>query len=489
MRKIVFIIWSILFTSFAATADGQNQNQGHEIEVNVDGLRDTTLILGHYFNQRMFVDDTTRIDQSGKAVFKGDEPLPGGIYVVYLPSQRYFDLLIGEDQEFKVSVDTTDFVNSMEVEGAEQTRKFNEYQRFISERQNRARRLQQQLREKGPDTEEGQKIQGQLEKLDQEVKDHWDEAIKENRGTMLAVFLKGIRDVELPEFEAPRDAENPDSVLKVKRYRYYREHYFDNIDLTDDRILRTPFFAKKVENYFTNVLPQAPDTLIQQGIDLIETSRPSPEVFRFLVQHLFNFANESQIMGMEKMVVKLADKYYLSGEAEWADEEFLKDLESRVEEMRPALIGKQGQDLKMQSYSGNHHRLHEINAPATILVFWETDCGHCQEVIPELHDIYQDELMDRGIKVFAVYTQGNQKEWNEFIEEHELYDFINVWDPHRQTEFHEHYDVNSTPTIFVLDEDKTIIGKKIAVEDIPSFTKHYLDHGKADREGKKMTDN
>ena len=111
-----------------------------------------------------------------------------------------------------------------------------------------------------------------------------------------------------------------------------------------------------------------------------------------------------------------------------------------------------------------------------------------KKAIPKLHDIYQEELLDKGIKVFAVYTQGDQEEWNEFIEEHELYDFINVWDPYRQTEFHKYYDVNSTPTIFVLDEDKTIIGKKIAVEDIPSFTQHYLDHGKADREGKKMTD-
>ncbi|MFW6043770.1 MAG: DUF5106 domain-containing protein, partial [Marinilabiliaceae bacterium] len=385
MWKSIFIIWIILIASFPFTAEGQNQEKGHEIEVNVDGLRDTTLILGHYYNQRMFVDDTTRIDQSGKAIFKDKEPLPGGIYVVYLPSQRYFDLLIDEDQEFKVSVDTTDFVNSMKVEGSEQTRKFNEYQRFISERQGRARRLQQQLREKGPDTEEGQKIKEQLEELDQEVKDHWEKVIKENPETMLSIFLKGIRDIEMPDFEAPQDAENPDSIIKSKRYKYYREHYFDNIDLTDERVLRTPFFAKKVEDYFTNVLPQAPDTLIKEGIDLIEASKPSPEVYRFLVQYLFNYANESQIMGMDKMVVKLADKYYLSGDAEWAEEDFLKDLENRVEEMRPALIGKKGHDLKMQSYPGNYHRLHEINAPATILVFWETDCGHCKKVLPKLH--------------------------------------------------------------------------------------------------------
>ena len=489
MRKIILITSYIFFTTLIAAADNGEQNPGHRIEVTIDGLRDTTLILGHYFDQRMYVDDTTRIDQTGKAVFKGTSPLPGGIYVVYLPSQRYFDLLIDKDQHLSVHTDTADFVNSMKVEGAEQTKKFSEYRRFIAEKQNRVKVLQQRLKEKGPDTKAGQKIQSQLKKLDQEVKDHWDKAIKDNPGTMLSIFLKGLRDVELPDFEVPQNIDNTDSVLRVKRYRYYRNHYFDNINLTDDRVLRTPFFAKKVENYFTSVLPQMPDTLIKEGIDLIESARPSQDVFRFLVQYLFNYANESQIMGMDKMVVKLADKYYLSGQAEWADEEFLENLESRVEEMRPALIGKKGHDLKMQSYKGNYHRLHEINAPVTILVFWETDCGHCKEAIPELHDIYQDELLDKGIQVFAVYTQGDQGAWNEFIEKNELYDFINVWDPYRQSEFHKHYDVNSTPTIFVLDEDKTIIGKKIAVEDIPSFTQHYLDHGKADRTGEKIIEN
>src|SRR5690554_2135317 len=80
-----------------------SQKSGHEININVNGFQDTTLILGHYFNQRMYVDDTTRIDSDGNAVFSAEKPLPGGIYVVYLPNQKYFDILIDKDQHFEVS--------------------------------------------------------------------------------------------------------------------------------------------------------------------------------------------------------------------------------------------------------------------------------------------------------------------------------------------------------------------------------------------------
>jgi thiol-disulfide isomerase/thioredoxin len=455
----------------------QSKKEGHKIEINVDALRDTSLILGHYFNQRMYVDDTTRIDTNGKAVFEGDEPLPGGIYVIYLPSQSYFDLLVDDDQHFSVSVDTANFVTSMVVKGSEETKKFNEYQRFIVERQKEAKDLQTKLNEADKDSAKGKQLKEQLETLNVEVKEHWKQLISENPGTMLALFLKGIQEVELPDFEKPEGVEKADSVLRLKRYNYYKAHYFDNMDLTDERLLRTPFFANKLENYFSSVLPQIPDTLLKESIKTIEKARPAPEMFRFLVQYLFNFANDSQIMGMDKMLVGLAEKYYLTGEAEWADKEFLEKLETRVKEIEPTLIGNQAHDLKMQDYQGQYHRLDEIAAPATILVFWEPDCGHCKKAIPKLNDVYHKELMNKGVQVFAVYTQGNEPEWVKFIQEYELYDFINVWDPYRHTAFRENYDIKSTPTIYVLNKEKKIIGKRIGVEDLPQFIDHYLKYG------------
>ena len=469
---------SILLMSFFIPMIGYAMSDkpevGHKIEIKINGFRDTTLILGHYFNQKMYVDDTTQIDSNGKAIFTSSEPLPGGIYVLYLPNKKYFDLLIDKDQNFQVSVDTTNFITSMQVIGSEQTKAFNQYQRFIFERQEKAQELQTQLKTAGAETKEGEKIKEELNKLNEEVKNHWNELIQKYPGSLLALFLKGIQEVEIPEFNLPEGIENPDSVKRVKSYRFYRAHYFDNIDFTDQRILRTPFFGRKVENYFSSVLPQIPDTLLKEAINIIEQSRPSDEVFQFLVSDLFNFANDSKIMGMDKMLVGLAEKYYLTGEATWADEEFLQKLETRVKEIKPTLIGNQAHDLKMEAYNGQFFRLYEIQAPVTILVFWETDCGHCKKEIPKLREIYQDKLIEKGVKVFAVYTQGDQPEWIEFIEENDLYDFINVWDPYRHTNFRDFYDVRSTPTIFILDKNKKIIGKRIGVEDLPGFIDNFL---------------
>jgi thiol-disulfide isomerase/thioredoxin len=474
MKNIILISFLTILQLGFSNIYAQKTGSEHQIEINIEELRDTSLILGHHFNQRMIVDDTTRIDQNGKAVFKGDEPLPEGIYVIYLPNQSYFDLLIGDDQTFKVSVDTSNFVNTMTVEGATETKKFNDYQKFIIDKQTQARKLQQQLQVEETNIEKKNEIQTKLQAINSEVKTHWEKLIEENAGTLLALFLKGIQVVEVPDYDFPGDTQNADSLTRVKRYNYYKSHYFDNIDLTDERLLRTPFFAKKVENYFSNVLPQIPDTLLKLSIEVIEKAKPAPEMFRYLVQYLFNYANDSQIMGMDKMLVGIAEKYYLSGMADWPDEEFMEKLRERVNELKPTLIGNKAHDLKMQANTGEYHRLHEIVAPVTILVFWETDCGHCKTAIPKLNELYHEKLQNKGIKIFAVYTQGDQPEWNEFIEENKLYDFINVWDPYRQTNFRQYYDVKSTPSVFLLDENKHIIGKKISIEDIPMFIDHHL---------------
>jgi thiol-disulfide isomerase/thioredoxin len=471
MKNLTVLIFLFIF---ASTSAQQTEESGHRIEVNIPSLSDTTLILGHYYNQRMYVDDTTDINNQGTAIFEDAEPLPQGMYVIYLPSQNYFDLLIDADQHFKVKADTSNLVKSLKIEGAGQTKKFNDYQRFIIARQEEAQELQQQLKAKDPNSEEAAEIRKKLSAVNQKVEGEWEKLISENQESMLGVFIKGIQEIEVPQFEIEESLENKDSLQRLKRYHYYRNHYFDNMDLSDDRLLRTPFFAGKVENYFSSVLPQIPDTLLAESIKIIEQARPAPEMFRFLVSYVFNYANDSQIMGMDNLLVGIAEKYYLSGEADWADEEFLEKLKTRVKELKPTLIGSMSHDLKMQAYTGEYHRLHEIVAPVTVLVFWETDCGHCKKAIPKLHELYQEHLEDKGVKIFAVYTQGDQPEWGEFIEEHALYNFINVWDPYRQSGFRENYDIRSTPTVFVLGEDKKIIGKRIAIDDLPGFIDNYL---------------
>ena len=40
--------------------------------------------------------------------------------------------------------------------------------------------------------------------------------------------------------------------IQLKKWYYSKQHYFDNIDLTDPRMVRTPFLYQKVTVFFNS---------------------------------------------------------------------------------------------------------------------------------------------------------------------------------------------------------------------------------------------
>jgi thiol-disulfide isomerase/thioredoxin len=292
-----------------------------------------------------------------------------------------------------------------------------------------------------------------------------------NGNNLLAVLVKAMLPPEIPDFQIPAVVQNPDSVRWVLNYNYNKDHFFDNIDFTDERLLRTPILYSKLNTFFNNVVIQSPDSINKEIDKLVAKCEGDHKIFQFVAVYLFNHFIESEIMGHDAVVVKLADDIYLSGKADWVSREFKDNLRKQVELIRPNLIGKKAQNLIMDSYSGIFVSLYDINKEFTILYFWEPDCGHCKEATPKLK-AYYDTARNNGVEVFAVCTQSDKKKWTKYIEDNQL-TWINGWDPERASHYDIYYNVQSTPTIFILDRNKKIIAKKLSVEDIGPFIENY----------------
>ncbi|MFZ0282966.1 MAG: thioredoxin-like domain-containing protein, partial [Bacteroidales bacterium] len=249
------------------------------------------------------------------------------------------------------------------------------------------------------------------------------------------------------------------------------DHFFDNTDLTDERLLRTPILQARLNAFFTNMVIQSPDSINKEIDRLIYKVKDNYKIYQFVAVFLFNHFWESGIMGHDAVVVKLADDIYLAGKADWVSTEFKDDLRKQVELIRPNLIGRKAHNLVMDSYKGIFVSLDDIEKDFTILYFWEPDCGHCKEATPILK-AYYEKARNEGIEVFAVCTTADREKWEKYIEDNQI-TWINGWDPERKTNFGYYYNVQSTPLVYILDRNKTIIAKKIGVEDIPSFIENY----------------
>jgi hypothetical protein len=88
--------------------------------------------------------------------------------------------------------------------------------------------------------------------------------------------------------------------------------------------------------------------------------------------------------------------------------------------------------------------------------------------VPELYKIYERTLKGLGVKVLAVSTLFGEEgkiKWVDFVNEHRIYDWINAWNPYSY-DFKLKYDVITTPQIYILDENKKIIAKRIGPEQV-----------------------
>lgn len=448
-------------------------SQSHKIDVTIEGVSDSTLILGYYFNKRIFVHDTCYVNTNGSYTFEADSLLKEGLYIVYLEDQSYFDILIGKDQTFKIHTSKDDLLNNMRISGSDESAAFSSYQKVLIANLKEAQSLQEKIKASDNESEKDA-LKAQFEGLTSIVNEKYNSTIKDHPNSFLSIFLKATQEIEIPEFIDYENSSNPDSVRQRKQYDYYKTHYFDNFKMDDPRILRTPIFTKKLENYFANTLIQIPDTIIKESHRVIAMANGNYDMEKYLIQHLFNMANESKIMGMDAVIVSLGEAYYLSGRADWVDDEFLQKLRERVYKIKPNLLGTTAADFKMQSYTDEFFRLSEIYADITILAFWEVECGHCEKEIPKLNEDVWKKYSDQDIKIIAVYTQRDKDAWIEFIHNNELDEWIHLYDPMNRSNFRNNYDIYSTPVIYILDKDKKILAKRIAVDQIPGFLDHHF---------------
>ncbi len=467
MNRITLIALFLLVMSFSACAQ-----KGYRIEVTIEDLKDTTLLLGYHFGEKKFVADTAYIDSKGVAVFQGDSALQGGMYIVILPQRTYFDILLGDNQHFSLKTNSERMMEDLEFKNSPENTAFANYQRFMGEMQKQMGELQQQMQSIVGDEEKEQEIAEKIKKLDSEVKEYWEKIIANNPKWFFANMIRAIKPLEMPDFDVPETASNPDSLRWIMSYLYNQKHYFDNVDLTDERLIRTPFFQSRVDSYFDRFLLPIPDTIMLYADKLIEQTRGNQKMFQFMLSHLFSKFQNSSIMGMDAVFVHLAEKYYLSGDAKWINDEMRNRIADRVADLKPNLIGALAPNLRMTDFNNKVHELHKINARVTIIYFWEPGCSHCKKVTPELLQIYS-KFKSKGLEVFGIYTQGEMDKWKEYVSKNNL-TWINVWDPNRVTNYHKLYDIYSTPIIYILDKDKKIIAKRIGVESVERFLNEEL---------------
>ncbi len=448
-----------------STTAAQARN-GYKIQVHYTDLKDTSILLAKYFGKGLptiYKVDSVRLNKKGDGVLFSKEELVGGIYMLIPSDMRTFnEVLLNNGDDFSVDITSKETPNKISFKGSAENDHFQEYQQYLVDYSSRLTTYNSQLAAAKTKADSTPVIE-KKGALGKELIAYRRGLVKKYPGTLLASIVSALEVPEIPT--PPKDAKGKtDSTFS---YKYMKAHFWDGFNFKDERLVHTPIYDAKLEEYFTNLVVPVPDSVTKEADWMLAATRGQKQLFNYTLSWITQFAERSKYMGMDAAFVHMVEKYYARGDATWLPDSSVQKYIDRISKIGPNMIGKLAPDIEMITVDGKKIRLSDVKAKYTVLVFFSPDCGHCITEMPKLDSMYRAVLKAKGTKIFAVRTETSEKVWKEFIAKYHIEDWINVWDPENTSGYRSKYDVYSTPVIYLLDERKIIQGKRLDYLTIP----------------------
>jgi thiol-disulfide isomerase/thioredoxin len=463
--------WTLLLAAFIAlSAVAQT---GYEIKVTFKPFKNQYIYLGHYFGKQYPIIDSALLDGKSETVFKGKTKLPGGIYLVGYPNRAgFFEILVDKQQHFSVAADSATINKGIQFVNSADNTLFSNYQQYMTQRGREIAAAKEKLK-LASNKADSTRITEELNKADKAVSEYREDFIKKNPGNILTALLITMREPVLTGA-----LKNPKTKTdSLNAYNFYKSHYWDGVNFWDGRLAYTTFFEEKVDKYFAQLVAPQPDSVIKEIDWMLGYASINEEMTRFLLIKFVNRYLVQKYMWEDAVFVHLFEKYFAQKNYSWLNDKGSKTISDRAYSLMSNIMGTPAADIELPDTAGKATSLYSQKADFTIVVFWDPTCGHCKEVLPKLDSFYLAKWKANGLKVYAVAKEndGTKKDWLSFIKEQHLEEWANVYyskaDDKARIDanipgYSQLYDVQTFPTLYLLDKEKRIVAKKLTYQQI-----------------------
>ncbi|MCL2131022.1 MAG: DUF5106 domain-containing protein [Lentimicrobiaceae bacterium] len=475
-----------IFLAIVAVGNGAYAQKGkttqkpaYEVKFVMPGLPDSVLYVAYYYDGKTFMFDTLYLSRKEPFTFvmKGDTlRLQRGQYVVASESKiQYFNFIVDTSYFFTIKTgqlnpDKLDIMGSIEYVNSPENALPTELGKMMSVHVIAIQTLGKELKDREDLSEE------QKENYKTAIREHQDSIrvtrenfLQENANSLFAKMVRLGDEISIPD--PPR---NPDSSLVDSSwaYQYYLDHYWDNCDFSESALVRTQSFGQKVVQYFESVVFPIPDTINKYTDLLLEKTKNTPDMFKYIIWYVTQKYERSQYVGHDAVFVHMVKTYYEKGLCPWVDEEVLKAMVNKATRLDKILIGRVAPHLYMPDSTGTLRSNYDFDKKYTIMWFWDLNCGHCKTATPILKEFYDRAKDSLDFEVYAVCLGTDTVKWKQAIIEKEL-TWVNVGMNTANIDFKEVYEVNTTPVVFILDREKRIIAKKIDAKEIENVMRNH----------------
>jgi len=456
--RIIVLLFVMIFSTGLYAAE-----KGYKISIKLTGSTDTTLLLAHYFGSKQYLDDTAYRNKQGVFIFEGTEKLKDGMYIVAGTSKsKYFDFFLTGSQQMEFACDPANVVNTMQVKGSDDNKSFYAYIKYLGSKQTEIEPLNNWMKANRSRTDSVDIVKARIEAIDKEAKAYIKNFYTSNPTFLSANFVKASNEPDYLQYITATDGK----VDSTRIYPTYKAHYFDNFTFSDPRLIYTPVFAQKMDFYFDKLVVPVRDSLETDIDKVMILAAANKETQTYMAWFLSLKYESSQVMGHDALFVYIVRKYLETGKVDWQYPEVKDNILKRVNTLEPLLLGKPAPNLILLDTMNVAHSLIATKARYTLVFFWESTCGHCNQEMPEIQKFYEEFHNTYNLEIYGISTDTSMVKWKAYIVKNNL-KWINV-NGHLSLSgnYHTSYDIRSTPIMYLLDEDKKILTKFLLTDEI-----------------------
>lgn len=425
-----------------------------DFTLKINGARPSKAYLIGTHGEQRFTLDSTMVSSAGAMRFQNSEGYPQGLYAILFGGNNVVQVMLPEDQKFSMEATLMQEKQTMKVEGSLDNQLYYENSRFEDGLKPKFSAVAAKL--KG--LQEGTPAYNA-------AKAEQDQLVALRRSTLQNLFKKHPNTLYVAFKKAGQNPIAKPGLSDSERIWLYRKEFWNDVDFSDPRLIRTPVVFNKLKRYMTELTPQNPDSVTQSAIYITDLVEPYPDYFKLVANWipLHYDPLKSTLMDPHMVYVNMIERYFTPEKAFWSDKVTLSGLQQRSGEMSASLLGKIGPDVISTDPNGQTKSIYEMKSEYVIVYMYNPTCEHCLEQTPKMVQFY-NQNKGKGFDVFAIALDTNDKEWKDYIAKNNM-TWTNVYDPTNKSIYGKYY-VDNTPELYVLNKDRKIIGKNLKVNQI-----------------------
>jgi peroxiredoxin len=447
------IILSAFFSAYSFS-----QEISLSIRLDFPEYADRPIGIAHYYGENIVLHGEVKLDRTGKAVY--EKSGPQGIYLLLLPDSLHYEFLVSQKGSSTIVARNDSLILYSNEEG----KCFELFNKLSAEAKSKADSLRSLLSQSG--NTDKSVIRSEIQTVRKELDDSLRYLAKKMNGSLAGNYFKALLSYEMPDIGKTGNSSG-DSFLWMENIKHYQEHYLDNITWDDARLIYTPVVEDRLITYLEKVVLHSGEGLCR-AVDSILARTTNPQMREFILKIMLEkFRLSLQDPVYELAFICLVNKYILTENSSWPDAEMKEKLQTHINKIKYSAIGQPAPEIILPDKNGKLCPLKEPNARITVVIFWDYACPTCRRILDELRKT-TGRYNYKNVAVYTVFTGDDEEIWRAWEAKVLSPNWTNTIISGNKTVLSS-YNIQRTPSLFLLNRDKVIIDKDFTVRELDEY--------------------